>query len=761
MLNNIINIDLHIHSKASSYKEEKGFVDNETKENLPILFKALNDNKINLFSITDHNRFDAELYKECTKIIDNESDYSNVKGIVAGVEFDVLLEEENKPCHIITIFDAKNNNDFDKIERIINNNLLRSKNASYKRDDFEKLLKKIGLNTLLIVHQKISLDRKDKSQRSLSGSVNDPYVAIEIGYIHSLEYQKSGVEGILKDNLKKVDRSISLITGSDCHQWSYYPKHDKDALYSVEKFTSMKCLPTFKGLLFSMTSPQTRINLIDKESKDSFINSFKLGDSIVELDKGINAIVGENGSGKSTLLKLLTGNNRETYVKSIAKKSKFELLETLKKDKVWVVEQSEIVDKFREKKLFDSSYFNPINHMEFESLYTNYAKSLKTLIEDNIRKKEALDKIANLEFEIDVDKEKPTYYIQIEQSDLNGEDTDAISERIINLREVLIKLKPELDCEFYNYKQREKLKYAYNLIKEIYREILALFYKKSNINTVKNCITQECEDYTNEINKYQTSLDNSISDYISRKNNFIRIIINCINLHSKEKIDLKKPKTVKNIVDKLSNGYIFRRIAKYHCLQVLDDFLAQMFVSKYRTLEKIKEITSKTEFTQAITGCTKINEIDNKWNENLKKFLDRYKEADQYILEAGSQKKEGGTLGEISLTYYKYHLNGQREMDVLFIDQPEDNLSNNHISKELITYLNNLRRTKQIIFVTHNPLLLINLDVDNVIKVDLMNNEIKCKYGCLEDEKSEILDYIANNMDGGKASIERRFKLYE
>ncbi len=761
MLNNIINIDLHIHSKASAYKEEKGFVDKETKENLPILFQALNERNINLFSITDHNRFDAELYKECTRIINDESNYSNVKGIVAGVEFDVLLEEGNNPCHIITIFDAKNNNDFDKIEEIINHNLLESKNSYYKRDDFEKILKKIGLNTLLIVHQKTSLDRKDKSQKSLSGSVNDPYIAIEIGYIHSLEYQKSGVEGILKDNLKKVDRNISLITGSDCHQWSYYPKHDKDSLYSMEKFTSMKCLPTFKGLLFSMTSPQTRINLIDKESKDSFINSFKLGDSVVELDKGINAIVGENGSGKSTLLKLLTGNNRETYVKSIAKKSKFELLGTLKKDHIWTVEQSEIVDKFREKKLFDSSYFNPINHMEFETLYTNYAKSLKGLIEDNIRKKEALDKIADLEFKIDIDKEKPTYYIQIDQNNLNVENTDIISERITNLKEVLIKLKTELDCGFYNDEQKEKLKNAYNSIKELYREILVLFYKKSNINIIKNCIAQECENYTNEINKNQTSLDNSISDYISKKNNFVNLIIDCIKLHRKEEIDLKKPKTVTNIVDKMSNGYIFRRIAKYHNLQVLDDFLSQMFVSKYKTLEKIEEITSKTEFTQAITGCTKINEIDNKWNENLKKFLDKYKEADQYILEASSKKREGGTLGEISLTYYKYHLNGQREMDVLFIDQPEDNLSNNHISKELITYLNNLRRTKQIIFVTHNPLLLINLDVDNVLKVDLINNELKCKYGCLEDEKSEILDYIANNMDGGKASIERRFKLYE
>ena len=57
MLSNIINVDLHIHSKASAYKEEDGFVDNEITENLPVLFRALNEKNINHFSITDHNRF--------------------------------------------------------------------------------------------------------------------------------------------------------------------------------------------------------------------------------------------------------------------------------------------------------------------------------------------------------------------------------------------------------------------------------------------------------------------------------------------------------------------------------------------------------------------------------------------------------------------------------------------------------------------------------------------------------------------------------
>ena len=62
MLSEIINIDLHIHSCFSDYKD--GDIVKESKiENLDILINKLNENKISLCSVTDHNRFSYELYK--------------------------------------------------------------------------------------------------------------------------------------------------------------------------------------------------------------------------------------------------------------------------------------------------------------------------------------------------------------------------------------------------------------------------------------------------------------------------------------------------------------------------------------------------------------------------------------------------------------------------------------------------------------------------------------------------------------------------
>lgn len=94
MLNNNINFDLHIHSNASSYKEEKGLVDKSTIENIEILFNKLNDNNINLFSFTDYNRFDELLYEKAIRIINDTQKYPNVKNILPGVEFDVRIDKE-------------------------------------------------------------------------------------------------------------------------------------------------------------------------------------------------------------------------------------------------------------------------------------------------------------------------------------------------------------------------------------------------------------------------------------------------------------------------------------------------------------------------------------------------------------------------------------------------------------------------------------------------------------------------------------------
>ena len=97
MLKSDIRVDLHIHSKASEYKEKpdstgNNIVADSDINHLDVLFEKLSapENSINMISITDHNRFDPELYEAINKRIDDDNS-GTVKAILAGVEFDVLF----------------------------------------------------------------------------------------------------------------------------------------------------------------------------------------------------------------------------------------------------------------------------------------------------------------------------------------------------------------------------------------------------------------------------------------------------------------------------------------------------------------------------------------------------------------------------------------------------------------------------------------------------------------------------------------------
>ncbi|MEG1301004.1 MAG: ATP-binding cassette domain-containing protein [Erysipelotrichaceae bacterium] len=761
MLNSIINVDLHIHSKASSYKEEPGFVKDSSINELDVLFKVMDIKNINLFSITDHNRFDVDLYDKALEIIEKTENYPNVMGLVSGVEFDVTLEKGMGPCHIITIFDTKERKDRERIQYCINTDKLLSPQDSYTKERYEALLKNIGLNTLLIVHQKHSLDRLDKSHKSLSGSVADPYRIIEIGYISALEYQKSAIEGILKNNLKIIDRQIPLFTGSDCHQWKFYPKHHEAAKFEIKNFTTMKCLPTFKGLLLSLTSPNTRLNKMKTVKKESFLDSFKIGENEIPLDYGINAIVGENGSGKSTIVKLLSGATIPAYVKKIGNNSEFTLNKKFDESKTLMVAQSEIVQKFNGDKLFENSLYKEVDHTEFESAYKEYSKSIKKVVEYNIDVNDLFKSLEDTKVTIDPEKEIDTYYVSIDSSNLKQEENEAISDRKDSLNKILLSVKKEVENEFYDEQQKSSLNKVYEILLYLYTDISLKYYTASCKNNIKNILINKSDDYKVSIAALQNSADGIINEYKESKIKVISILVSYLKKKNQKITKPSSVKVISNKADNFSNGYVFRRIAKYSESNVESDFMKKMFVGDYQSIEKLLEIKTKEEFKNAVLQCSNINKIDEKLELNTQKFLDEMMTCNEFILEAGSDVKQGRTLGQISLTYYKYHLNTDNNKDVICIDQPEDNLSNNLINKELIKYLNALRKDRQIIIVTHNPLLIVNLDVDNVIKVELINGKLNCVAGCLEDENSKILNYVANSMDGGRESIERRYKLYE
>ena len=451
-LNDIISIDLHIHSVFSTYKEKVGYVQNSNIENIDVLLQKLNENKVNMFAITDHNRFSYELYLAMKNRI-SQNLFKNVYKNLPGVEFDVQIEEGKPSCHIIAIFDDKDEEKIKNIEDTINNNLIEKQDGYYTRDEFEKILREIGLNVVLIAHQHKHFDNEEGGPKSLSNSVSDIYDFIRTGYINALEYQKPSVQGMLINSLKKANENVATIIGSDCHQWEYYPCKDANSS-NRDYVTKIKALPNFDGLVFAFTNMENRFNRVLNKNTN-IIESIKFDSNEVILSNGINAIIGDNGSGKTFLLEFFNNEDKlKKHYKSLAEKNNV-TKKVNGQPNIYYVEQNQIIDQVKKGELFNNSkYYNPIaTKTSFKESIQKYAKDIIEYINYNIETEKIRSKLDGEKISLIVEKENlfiPTVRIDI-QTSLNKYKTR--SEALENIAK---SLKDEFQSNQEFYKEYEQ-----------------------------------------------------------------------------------------------------------------------------------------------------------------------------------------------------------------------------------------------------------------------------------------------------------------
>lgn len=780
-------VDFHIHSIASKHKESNDCVDLSTLDNIDLLIKKLNERKINMCSISDHDNFDFNIYKR----LKQEENKGSIKKVFPAVEFSVTYER--KVLHIITIFEDK---DEEKIEKI-QNEIFDTKNNKPFYDDVElnsfseskylNILKNIDLNVVMIAHQKETLSSKETRNHDVMSLGEEKFdELVFLDYFESFEFKRKRNEIFNKNYIEKnkekyKDATLRFVTGSDCHIWAKYPEENDDF-----SFTYLKCLPTFRGLAMAVTNTK-RINYVNNfySTTDKYLDSINIeidnNKYDIKLSKGINVIIGDNSIGKSLLIHKLTNYNylndqkiKDSYYEYL-KNNKIKINSSIPESNISKFNGQGSIRKMFENKTFDSDEF--LNgFFPAEPLVSKYIEIYKSEIENYIsilknkeEKSNAFNKITNFDICVIEATSKSLNFKNVTQATIASINSKIkkigkIVEYFESINSLLGKIQ---ENDFFDKEDEKYINDSINsniiLISKYKNKIKQNLFEISKINIINDEFTSKDK----ELKKTKTDETEKIANYESNKDSFSE---NIVNYYYKNKNKVKYEPNIKEEKVPTTSNKVgkYRFVAKTKIKEISNTNLLTLINNvlgkSVKDINLIDSITIPDRFSNRNKDISYNDKLINLKNE-LDKEIDNYFSIDKAINDASDKDviKELSS-GFNSKIYFDLISNQTDDNRIYIIDQPEDDVSQPSIKKNILGDFYDMSKNRQVIIITHNPQFIVNLDVDNVIFIGKdENDKIYIQNGALEycDKNYDILKIVADNIEGGIDSINERWKRYD
>jgi len=146
-----------------------------------------------------------------------------------------------------------------------------------------------------------------------------------------------------------------------------------------------------------------------------------------------------------------------------------------------------------------------------------------------------------------------------------------------------------------------------------------------------------------------------------------------------------------------------------------------------------------------------------------------------YDLMQGRDKLGQMSPGKKGIILFQLFLHMSSSQDPILIDQPEDNLDNRTVYKELNDFIKEKKLQRQIIIVSHNSNLVVSTDSENVIVAHQNSDSVNPKFeyinGSLENtfvqedeehilKKQGIREHVCEILEGGKEAFQKRERKY-
>jgi hypothetical protein len=183
------------------------------------------------------------------------------------------------------------------------------------------------------------------------------------------------------------------------------------------------------------------------------------------------------------------------------------------------------------------------------------------------------------------------------------------------------------------------------------------------------------------------------------------------------------------------------------------DATFQGIVEKYRDFI---DIYSDFENAKKMFGSNPDKLIEY-FEQNLNILL-TYQTPNKYTITYHDMKLADHSLGQRASALVLFVL-GQKENDVIIIDQPEDDLDNQTIYEDVIKLIREMKHSVQFIFATHNPNIPVLGDAEQIHTCSFTDGKIDVISGGLDDIEQQ--KRIVKIMEGGKEAFDRRREIYQ
>lgn len=729
-----------------------------------LIAHKLYKSRIEVAVVTDHNtikgfpklKFALDLYfKERLK-------GKTQKRVCLFLGVEISCSEKN---HLVAIFDEKK---YVEVQKFLDEYIINEVDGTYYTSHLisERIANELdGISYLAHINSSKLLG-SDGYNKTLFARKDMKVIGIT-----TLSTKTSVIQRLYKYNKEKANK-IGFIYESDSHAITTLGEKNTWIKFSEISFAALKNAINNHKISIYTEKP----NKVDKFIKGLVVESGRSGflkaqegDSndlcIVEFSKDLNCIIGGRGTGKSTILNLI------------------EIILTLQSDDI--------------KKLKFVSSHRKI-YLVFCCAQNDYIAEFIPQVqnETNYNGDFFLEKAFENEDELELSKQWLNLYKvgpQRKFTKLNDKETQEALQKIYRRGYSINGLVSKIDSGQISDFIKDTILYGvnYTSIQDFIKTINSKS-SRSKLPFLRNNLYQMLK----ETEQRRQVVESKISDFNIKNDKVLKIVYSPKQKETSYYLNgILRPLSGNQ---RVANTYLsWDDVARYVHLMCNKisylEFLFFLLKGDYQELQKhikielfINEIDITTREVERHLNYIDNTNISNVFEqirngvtlypERLISSLEKYFEIiDEFSLEFNVNSREllenpkiimkpitDLSLGQkvvALLTFvfqFGHHVNDNTP---LIIDQPEDNLDNQYIYKNLVSSLRTIKNSRQVIIVTHSSTIVTNADAEQII---VMNSN--SDHGWVErtgyPSDLIILKHVLNNLEGGIDSFKHKAETY-